>query len=82
MLLSLNCLNLIFHGTFWQVLAEGESKYGYIALIRTRSPKFKNTCATSAGRSPDLTHVHPQPRAIFTQIWAGVWAKKFDGQLR
>ncbi len=41
MLLSLNCLNLIFHGTFWQVLAEGESKYGYIALIRTRSPKFK-----------------------------------------
>jgi hypothetical protein len=46
-------------------------------LVRRYS---RDTYSTGMNCAPHLPRVHPNSRAIFAQVWAGVWAKTFDGR--
>ena len=64
-----------------RTVAQRVSEAACIALLRTRSPCSRSTYATGASCSLDLTRVRPNSRAVLAQIWAGVWARSFDGRL-
>src|SRR3979490_2627069 len=81
-------------GSYWDVSQKPAFSLGFgVVWRRGRQNKLmlplfayvprssRNACATGASCTLHVTRGRPNSRAIFTQIWAGVWSKRFDGRL-
>jgi hypothetical protein len=62
-------------------MAERVSKSVYIALNRTRSSISKKHLRHRRELCAGLPRIRPNSSPIAAEIWAGVWARTFDGRL-